>query len=386
MVIFLIGGSDVRANTTIAKPLHSKEVEKGELYELNGHKWFTSAPMSDGFLTLAKINDLQCAPSCFLVPRWHNGSRNSGFKIMRLKEKCGDRANASSEVEYDNALGILISEPGKGVKAIIEMVQSTRLDCCLGTVGGMRRALHHSLLHTSSRSAFGKTLIQHPLMENLLVDMCLDVEACTLTAFRLAAAFDSYQQSGDIAARELFRVGVSVSKYYITKLQPRFIYECMEIFGGNGYAEDLPLAKLFRQSPLNSIWEGSGNVICLDVLRGFDSISYLLEEISLAKGMDKAFDIYLLNLINFVSQFSKNPQSLDNQRQARILCDQIAVCFQASLLLRFSTSQIAESFIASRLAKQNLCGVNYGATFNYSAALTQDIIHENIPKLKKIYN
>jgi len=379
------GGSDVRANTTTANAIGKKGL--GEGYELRGHKWFTSAPMSDGFLTLARTPGSE-APSCFLVPRWKpDGSRNIGFRVMRLKDKLADRANASSEVEYDGAYGMMISEEGRGVKSIIEMVQCTRLDCTLGGAGGARRALMLALNHTNTRSAFGKKLSAQPLMKNVLTDLCIEAEAHTLTALRMAAAFDRYERDDSSETeRNLFRVGVSVSKYYVTKRQANFAYECMETFGGNGFTEDFQMAKLFRHSPLNSIWEGSGNVIALDVLRAAKALPALLDEIKAAKGLDSTLDSFTTNLEKNIVNTIKDPLSENSQFQARKLVDSLALGLQASLMTRYGHPKAAKCFLQSRIgsaAAQSLgnpllLGSNVGS-FPYASSDCDDIIADNMP-------
>eukprot|EP01035_Chromulina_nebulosa_P024312 gene24312-31630_t len=290
------GGSDVRANTTVAKPLDSSTIQPGKTYALTGHKWFTSAPMSDGFLTLAQLEGSNSnAPSCFLVPRYlPDGRRNNGFQIVQLKDKCADRANASSEIEYNNCFAILLSDHGKGVRTIIDMVQSTRMDCALGSAGGMKKALHIAINHTNQRL---KSLVNK---------------------------IDSNTDSS-----ELFRIAVSVAKYYITKRQPNFVFECMEIFGGNGFIEEFPMAKLFRHSPLNSIWEGSGNVISLDILKALKSLPVLMSDIKLF-----------------------NDDIKPNEQIARYLADYLGIALQGSLLVRYSDPLIAEGFIESRITRE----------------------------------
>lgn len=299
------GGSDVRANTTVAQ-FETSSPSGHKAFLLKGHKWFTSAPMSDAFLTLAKTR-VDAPPSCFLVPRWRfDGTRNSGFKVMRLKQKCGDRSNASSEVEYDGAWGLLLGEESRGVKTIIEMVNCTRMDCTLGAAGGSRKALMLALNHAASRNAFGASLNAHPLMQNVLTDLCVEAEAHTLTAFHMAQLFSDFESkvisggSDCDRAGELFRTAVSVAKYYVTKRQPNFVYECMEIMGGNGYVQDFQMESLFRQSPLNSIWEGSGNVMALDVLRAYKSLPLLLDSIAEPKGVDSSFDNYMKVIQKFL--------------------------------------------------------------------------------------
>lgn len=398
------GGSDVRANTTMATPLgdtHSKA------YSLVGHKWFTSAPMSDGFLTLAKIgDDLSAPPSCFLVPRWKpDGTRNEGFKIMRLKNKLADRANASSEVEYHNAYGLLLGEPGSGLQTILQMVQMTRLDCSLGAAAGAKRSLSIALNHTNTRSAFGAPLIDQPLMQNLLADLCIVQEACLLSAMRMAAAHarsvspDNAKGSSGVDKEHethLFRVGVAILKYYCTKLQPQFAYECMEALGGNGFIDGMDsfgTARLFRHSPLNSIWEGSGNVMALDVLRAAKSLPYFLKEMRImaaGAGTDPYLDQYITRLERDVAELAKSgatPEgALMAQRGARNLVDRLAIGFQAALLVAHghSDGHAASAFIASRIrpaveASGVSVGANYGSSAVYEPVQAQGIIDDHMP-------
>jgi putative acyl-CoA dehydrogenase len=258
------GGSDVRANTTTAVKVTGDEATGDNfdnLYKITGHKWFTSAPMSDVFLTLAKVDD---QVTCFLVPRFHNGGYNAGLRFQRLKEKLGDKSNASSEVEYDGCYAYRISDVGSGVKSIIQMVHHTRLECVLGSAGAMHKALRYSLNHVLGREAFGKRLIEQPLMRRLLGDMVVAAKAATAVGVRLARSFDGESKHEKIYGR----IGVAASKYYICKEQPYFVYECLEMLGGIGYCETFPLAAMYRAAPLNSVWEGSGNVMALDVVRG----------------------------------------------------------------------------------------------------------------------
>eukprot|EP01038_Epipyxis_sp_PR26KG_P010382 gene10382-13946_t len=401
------GGSDVRSNITIAKPLDPSKTGHGQAYIINGHKWFTSAAMSDGFFTLSKT-DGKDSPTCFYVPRFipHSDdinittpyNRNSGFKVVRLKSKLGDRSNASSEIEYENAWGMMVGEPGKGVKTIIEMVQSTRLDCTLGSAGGARRALQVALNHCNTRSAFGLPLVKQPLMRNLLTDLCIESESLSLLAFHMASVF--HQSSAAIErgvqnspVSELFRIGVSVSKYHVTKRLPHFVYECMEIMGGNGYVEDFPMAKLFRQSPLNSIWEGSGNVIALDVLRGFSGLSVLMDDIKQCHGKDSKFDKYIATLESYLHSFkndNNNYLSFENQKRARHLTDMLALAMQGSCMLRYGDPIVAEAFLKSRIYShyqtnnhdnnEGLFGFNYGGTVVFNDTEMDYIIDRNQPK------
>lgn len=339
---------------------------------------FTSAPMCDLFLTLANTEG-QKTPSCFIVQRWipNGGGRNSGFKVMRLKDKLGDRANASSEVEYDGAHGVMLGEEGKGVKTIIDMVQSTRLDTVLGSAGGCRRALQHVLMHTKHRQSFGRPLAQHPLMKNLIADLCLEAEAQTITALYFSAVFDAAQHKYTLPSQlnsgysngtadgmdmmELFRIGVAVAKYWVTKRHPGFVYECMEAFGGNGFVEDFPMATLFRQSPLNSIWEGSGNIIALDIIRAKSSLPTLLRDIKLASGFNVEFDSFVKNLEQKIKSLEGTDMN-EVQMSARFLADHLALAIQGSIMIRYADAKLANAFVSSRLSRDRVnSGDNYGS-------------------------
>ena len=369
------GGSDVRANTTIATPRGP-----GGAFTLRGHKWFTSAAMSDGFLTLAKVgNSADALPSCFLVPRWlPDGSRNAGFYITRMKNKLGDRSNASSEVEYHDCSAFPVGEEGKGVRTILQMVQLTRLDCCIGAAGGMRRALQVALNHTSTRSAFGAPLAQQPLMEQLLAELCAEAEAHTLSTMRLAQAYGNSMAAKEGSESELFRAGVAVMKYYSTKAVPHFTYECLEALGGNGFTEDYPLARLFRHSPLNSIWEGSGNVMALDVLRASKGLPAVLAEAALARGQDASLDRFLAELTAAIKRLPAQTPA-DQQRAARNLCDRLAVALQASLMVRFGQPEAAELFLQCRV-RPGEGARNYGtATAATSSTHAARIISQHMP-------
>jgi putative acyl-CoA dehydrogenase len=287
----LTGGSDVRSNTTMATPLNpnlaqvsAEEVPQGEAFALRGHKWFTSAPQSDFFLTLSYAEGVKgikdsAGPTCFVVPRWKNdGTRNSGFRIMRLKDKLGDRSNASSEVQYDNAHGYLLGPIGRGVPTILKMVEATRLDCALGSAGLMRLMVRHAVWYTSQRKAFGSILSSAPAMTAVLADLSVESEAAMALSVMLAQVFDDCQRGTDETAKKagfgslknaqaFKRLAVAVGKYYICKRAPAVAYEALESIGGNGYVSDFEMERHFRQAPLNAIWEGSGNVIALDILR-----------------------------------------------------------------------------------------------------------------------
>jgi putative acyl-CoA dehydrogenase len=346
------GGSDVRANTTVAHPLDSSSGGgPGAEYELVGHKWFCSAPMSDAFLTLAQ------APgglSCFFVPRWREDGTRNPFFIQRLKDKLGDHANASSEIEYNGTWARMVGEEGRGVRTIIEMVHHTRLDCVVGPAGMMRQAVAHALWHVGHRSAFGKVLIDQPLMRAVLADLALESEAATALAMRIARSFDDSTGADEAAqqARLFSRLATPVAKYWINKRLPEFVYEAMECHGGAGYIEENVLARLHRQSPLNSIWEGSGNVICLDVLRAMgrepDCVAALLTELRAATGADRRYDAFVAKLGD---RFAKPIE----QGDARSLCEGLGLALQASLLVRHAPSFVADAFCAGRLEHEGRC-------------------------------
>ena len=258
----------MRANTTVATPADINCQGNGAEYTLVGHKWFTSAPMSDAFLTLAQTPE---GVSCFLVPRWlPDGTRNSGLRVMRLKDKIGDRANASSEIEYHNAWAVMLGNPGRGVRTIVEMVVHTRLDCTIGSAALMRLSAQHAAHHVANRRAFGKSLAEAPLMRTVLSDLAVETEAANATWARLARAFSpAPTATPQVVEHEgaIRRLATAIGKYWVCKRTVSVVYEAMECLGGNGYVEEGPLARLYRQAPLNAIWEGSGNVIALDILR-----------------------------------------------------------------------------------------------------------------------
>jgi putative acyl-CoA dehydrogenase len=333
------GGSDVRANTSRAVP--AGPGGPGAEYRLTGHKWFCSAPMCDAFLVLAQ------APgglSCFLLPRWMpDGSRNRFF-LQRLKNKLGNRSNASSEIEFDGAFATLVCEEGRGVRTIVEMVNHTRLDCTLGAAALMRQAVVQAMHHSRHRAAFGHLLSDQPLMQNVLADLCLESEAATVLAMRLARAYDAPQES-EAGFR---RIATAVAKYWTCKRAAAHACEALECLGGNGYVEESIMPRLFRESPLNSIWEGSGNVICLDVLRAIGNepgaIEALLAEIDSGRGADPRFDAYASSLHAEWKPLAAEP------RQARRLVERLALALQGSLMVRFSPPAVADAFCASRLA------------------------------------
>jgi putative acyl-CoA dehydrogenase len=335
------GGSDVRANTTIAVPLNGGG--PGAEYELTGHKWFCSAPMCDVFLILAQAPG---GVSCFVVPRvLEDGSRNR-FHLQRLKDKLGNRSNASSELELDGAWGRLLGEEGRGVPTIIEMVNHTRLDCVLGSTMGMRWGVVQATHHAAHRSAFGKLLIDQPLMRNVLADLCIESEAATVTAMRLARAYDN----GDEDRQEtLFkRLATAVAKYWICKRAPMHAGEALECFGGNGFVEESGMPRLYRGAPLNSIWEGSGNVISLDVLRALaktpEALEAFMAEIDQAAGVEPRLDAFVSGLRKELSDFD------DIEVRARGVVERMALALQGSLLVRHGDPAVADAFAASRLA------------------------------------
>ncbi|MFH9003099.1 acyl-CoA dehydrogenase family protein [Streptomyces afghaniensis] len=329
------GGSDVRANTTSARPL----AEDGT-YELTGHKWFCSAPMSDGFLVLAQ------APgglTCFLVPRvLADGTRNV-FLLQRLKDKLGNRSNASAEVEFDGTWARRVGEEGRGVRTIIEMVAATRLDCVLGSAGLMRQAVAQAVHHCTYREAFGGKLADKPLMRNVLADLALESEAATTLALRLAAAYDD----GGEQERALLRIAVPAAKYWVTKRCPPVAVEAAECLGGNGYVEESGLPRLVRESPLNSIWEGAGNVQALDVLRALQrepgALDAYLREVGQARGTDHRLDGAIKNLLTELADLE------GVEGRARRLAERLALVLQGSLLVRFAPPQVADAFCAARL-------------------------------------
>jgi putative acyl-CoA dehydrogenase len=332
------GGSDVRANTTRAEPTGS-----GGEYMISGHKWFCSAPMCDAFLVLAQ------APgglSCFLLPRWRLDGTRNGFHLQRLKDKLGNRSNASSEVEFDHASATLVGDEGRGVATIIEMVNQTRLDCVLGSTSLMRQAVAQATHHAAHRSAFGKLLGDQPLMRNVLADLCVESEAATVTAMRLARAYDE-AAAGDPEARAFARLATAVSKYWICKRGPAHVAEALECLGGNGYVEDSGMPRLYRESPLNSIWEGSGNVISLDVLRAVgrnpESVEAFFAEIAVAEGAEPRLDAYAAKLR------AELADPTEVEARARRLVERMALALQGSLLVRHGHPAVTGAFVTSRL-------------------------------------
>jgi putative acyl-CoA dehydrogenase len=331
------GGSDVRANSTVATPAGDGT------FRLRGHKWFTSAPMCDLFLVLAQ------APgglSCFLVPRVLPDGTHNPFRIQRLKDKLGNRSNASSEPEFDETVAWLVGEEGHGVRTIIEMVAMTRLDCVIGSAAGMRAALVQAIHHTRHRSAFGSLLADKPLMRNVLADLAVESEAATALALRLAGAVDRALR-GDAQEQAFRRLAVAVGKYWVCKRQPAVVGEALECLGGNGYVEESGLPRLYRDAPLNSIWEGSGNVQALDVLRAIrrepDSLTAFFAEVATATGADRRLD----DAVRGLKEALAGPE--DPEWQARRMVERMALVLQGSLLVRHAPAAVADAFCASRL-------------------------------------
>jgi putative acyl-CoA dehydrogenase len=329
------GGSDVRSNTTRATPLAGSDG-----YSLVGHKWFLSAPMSDAFLVLAQ------APGglgCFLLPRWRPDGERNALRLVRLKDKLGDWSNASSEAEFEGAWAARIGEEGRGIATILEMVMLTRLDCMLGSAGLMRMALAHALHHARHRRAFGKRLVEQPLMRNVLADLALESEAATAFALRVAGAVDRAEADPREAA--FARVATAIGKYWICKRAPAFANEAQECLGGAGYVEESPLPRLYRQAPLNSIWEGSANIQCLDALRALgrepETRDALLAELQAAAGIDAAFDAVLAAGHAALS-------ARGDEAGARVLVERLALLLQGAILLR-AAHPLARDWCASRL-------------------------------------
>jgi putative acyl-CoA dehydrogenase len=335
------GGSDVRANLTRA------ERAADGTYRLTGHKWFFSAPMCDAHLVLAQ------APgglSCFLLPRvLPDGTRNA-VRLVRLKDKLGNRSNASAEVEFDAAHAWLAGDEGRGVPVIIEMVQHTRLDCAIGSAGIVRGAAARGLHHATHRRAFGKRLVEQPIMQNVLADLVLEAEAATGLCLRLARAFDAGSSESE---KGFARLATPAIKYWVCKRAPTVVAEAMEVLGGNGYVEDSDLPRLYREAPLNSIWEGSGNVMCLDVLRAAqrepEAVDALVAEVELARGDDARLDRHAVTLAATLRQ------RIDDERDGRRVASAIATGLAAALLLRHARRELADAFCASRLGGGPMC-------------------------------
>ena len=347
------GGSDVRANTTRAEPTGVDDAW-GREFRLTGHKWFCSAPMSDAFLVLAQ------APgglSCFVVPRvLPDGTRNV-FRIQRLKDKLGNRSNASSEIELDGTIAWLVGEEGRGVATIVQMVTRTRLDCVIGTAAGMRQSVAEAAWHVRHRSAFGSLLVDQPAMAAVVADLAIESEAATLTAMRLARAYDDDAGGSEQAFR---RLATAVSKYWVCKRGPGHAYEALECLGGNGYTEAFPLARRYREQPLLAIWEGSGNVIALDVLRVLarepEAFDAFFEVVAEATGEHAALDLEIAEAQAVVLEVSADAAAAASR--ARELTERLALVLQASLLVQHAPAVVADAFVRTRIEGDG--GLLYG--------------------------
>ncbi|AZO62870.1 MULTISPECIES: DNA alkylation response protein [unclassified Mesorhizobium] len=331
------GGTDVRANVTKA------ERAGNGFYRLTGHKWFMSAPMSDAFLVLGQVPE---GLSCFLVPRILGDGSGNGFRFQRLKDKLGNRSNASSEVEFANAIGEMVGEPGAGIKTIMDMVTLTRLDCAVASSALMRAGLAEAVHHVRHRQVFGTSLVDQPLMQRVLADMALDVAAATALSFRLARSFD--EAASDRGEAAFARAMTPVVKYWVCKIAPALLYEAMECLGGNGYVEEAPLARYYREAPVNAIWEGSGNVMALDVLRVLGRAPGLFEEV--LAGIDRdlgAGGRGTISVLNAAMQVASTDQG-----SARLLTEQLALSAAAAELRRLGAGRIADAFVETRLGGQ----------------------------------
>ena len=340
------GGSDVRANTTRAVAAPGGPLA-GDTYRLTGHKWFCSAPMSDAFLVLARTD---AGIGCFLLPRVLDDGTRNDIRLQRLKDKLGNRSNASSEIELDGAWAVRVGDEGRGIRTIIGMVASTRLDCVLGSTATMRAALVRAVHHARHRSAFGALLVDQPLMRNVLADLALESEAATVLAMRLAHAVDAGED-------DFVRLGVALGKFWVCKRTAPMVAEALECLGGNGYVEENGLARLYREAPLNSIWEGSGNVNALDVVRALTrepaSLAALGQQLALARGHDRVLDA-AIDECESAGALALGP---DAPWGARRLVERLALTLQAALLVRHSPGPVADAFVASRL------GGDHGGTF-----------------------
>jgi putative acyl-CoA dehydrogenase len=336
------GGSDLRATITTARPAASRR-GPGAPYLITGHKWFFSVPMSDLFVTLAQAEG---GLSCFLAAGWLPDGTRNGLRLQRLKEKCGNRSNASSEVEFDGLHAVMLGEEGRGIRTIIEMAHATRLDFAVGSSGLMRQALSQALHHATNRRAFQCHLADLPVMRGVLADLAVESEAMMWMSMRTVAALDAAER-GDRAEGLLARVATPVAKYWACKRAPAFVAEALECHGGNGYIADHLIERLYREAPLNGIWEGTGNVICLDALRAMrrepETVGVFLDELRAARGGDGRLNAYAGQLAARLS----DPDRLE--AAARRLVEMMAVALQASLLVRHAPSAVADAFCATRL-------------------------------------
>jgi putative acyl-CoA dehydrogenase len=361
------GGSDVRANTTVAEPLHGGG--PGKEYLVTGHKWFCSAPMCDAFLILAQA---PAGLSCFLLPRWRPDRTRNAFYLLRLKDKLGNRSNASGEVEFRCASARLLGEEGRGISVIMEMVRHTRLDCALGSAASMRKAVAEAMHHAAHRQAFGRLLINQPLMQNVLADLCLESEAATSLAMRIAHAFD--RSAEDLHAQKFGRIATAIAKYWITKRAPAVVAEALECLGGNGYVEESPLPRLYRDAPLNSLWEGAANIQCLDVLRAMQkdpaTVEALHQEIASAKGFNSNFDRFAETLV------ATKKMVADAEFGARLFVEKMALALQAATLIRNGNQRIADIFCSARLT--GTAGLAFGTLRSSDGVAT--LLERAMPK------
>ena len=335
------GGSDVRANTTVARAIGAGG--PGGEYLLTGHKWFCSAPMSDGFLTLAQT---ERGLSCFLVPRWRPDATRNRFFVQRLKDKLGNHSNASSEIEYQDTWARMVGEDGRGVRTILDMVHHTRNDTVTAPASFMRQAVIQASHHVEFRSAFGKRLVEQPLMRNVLGDLVVEAEAATTLAMRISRSFDD-AATGAEEAQAFCRIATAVAKYWLNKRAPGHVVEALECLGGAGYVEESVFPRLYREAPLNGIWEGSGNVICLDVLRAMarepGSVEAFLAELERARGGDRRLDAAIDGVRDALRD------GTDLELRARRVTEQMALALQGALLVRHAPPAVADAFCASRL-------------------------------------
>jgi putative acyl-CoA dehydrogenase len=366
------GGSDVRSNRTRARALGARG--RGGAYRLVGHKWFFAAPQGDAHLGLARTAD-EGALSCFYVPRFAPDGRKNAVLVQRLKDKLGNRSNASSEVEFFDAYGVMIGDEGRGVPTIIEMANFTRLDCVIGSAALMRAALVQAIHHARHRSAFGAHLVDQPLMRNVLADLALESEAATVLFMRHAGAFEqSAAPDGALAERAWRRIVTPAAKFWVCKRALEFTGEAMEVWGGNGYVETGPMARIYREAPVNSIWEGSGNVMCLDVLRAFereqDAAHALLDDWKTSAGANPALAGALSSLAGMLTS-----DPAGREASARRIAQQLALCAQGVLLARHAPQEVADAFIQTRLGDaRGETGRVYGtlpARFDHAAIVTR---------------
>jgi putative acyl-CoA dehydrogenase len=335
------GGSDVRVNTTRARWLSG--TGPGAEYAVTGQKWFCSAPMCDAFVVLAQTEH---GLSCFLLPRWRPDGTRNAFRIERLKDKLGNRSNASAEVWFEDAWAQLVGEEGRGIATIMEMVGHARLECLVASAGLMRQAVAQATHHAAHRSTFGRALDAHPLMQNVLADLAIESEAATAMALRLARAYD--ERASDERQRRFARFVTPVVKYWICKRTPPLVAEALECLGGNGYVEECVLPRLYREAPVNSVWEGSGNIMCLDVLRALtrerEAVDAFFDELDLAASLDRRFDAFVASVREDLTQ-----RNDDVEAGARRIVERLALALEASLLVRGGQTAVADAFIASRL-------------------------------------